>query len=76
MVISGNNEILGVEMATKGRYSRVLTIRIDPALFEEARKEAESLDMDISDFVRGCLRTGMYLNEMNTVLRSRRGDLY
>lgn len=63
-------------MATKGRYSRVLTIRIDPALFEEARLEAESRGMDISDFVRGCLRTGMYLNEMNAALRSGKGDLY
>ncbi|UCG69528.1 MAG: hypothetical protein JSV09_00445 [Thermoplasmata archaeon] len=63
-------------MATKGRYSRVLTLRIDPALFEEARQEAESLDMDISDFIRDCLRTGMYLNEMNAALKSRRGDLY
>lgn len=70
------NELLGVEMATKERYSKILTIRIDPALFEELRKEVESKDMDISEFIRGCLRTGMYLHEMNTALRSRRGDLF
>lgn len=63
-------------MAKEGKYSKVLTIRMDPALFEEARLEAESLGMDISDFVRGCLRTGMYLHEMNAALKSRKGDLY
>ncbi|UCG69527.1 MAG: hypothetical protein JSV09_00440 [Thermoplasmata archaeon] len=60
-------------MDKESKYSKVLTIRMDPALFEEIKKEAESKDMDISDFVRDCLRTGMYLNEMNTALRSRRG---
>ena len=57
------------------KYSKVLTIRMDPALFEEIKKEAGSKDMDISDFVRDCLRTGMYLNEMNTALRSRKRGL-
>lgn len=61
-------------MDKERKYSKVLTIRMDPALFEEIKKEAESKDTDISDFVRDCLRTGMYLNEMNTALRSRRGD--
>jgi hypothetical protein len=63
-------------MEKEGKYSKVLTIRIDPALFEELRKEVESKDMDISEFIRGCLRTGIYLHEMNTALRSRRGDLF
>jgi hypothetical protein len=59
-------------MEKEGKYSKILTIRIDPKLLEELRKEVESKDMDLSDFVRGCLRTGMYLHEMNTALRSRR----
>jgi predicted HicB family RNase H-like nuclease len=63
-------------MEKEGKYSKVLTIRIDPALFDEIKKEADVHDMDVSEFVRGCLRTGMYLNEMNITLRSRRGDLY
>jgi hypothetical protein len=57
-------------------YSKVLTIRIDPTLLDEVKKGAELHNMDISEFVRGCLRTGMYLNEMNTALRSRKGDLF
>jgi predicted HicB family RNase H-like nuclease len=63
-------------MEKEGKYSKILTIRIDPALLEELKKEVESKDMDLSEFVRGCLRTGMYLHEMNTALKSRRGDFF
>ncbi|UCG70127.1 MAG: ribbon-helix-helix protein, CopG family [Thermoplasmata archaeon] len=64
------------DMDKEGIYTKVLTIRIDPDLLEQLKREAKIQGMDISEYIRGCLRTGLYLNEMNIALRSRKGELY
>jgi predicted DNA binding CopG/RHH family protein len=63
-------------MKKEDKYTEVLTIRIEPELFEKVKKEAENQGMDISAFIRGCLRTGLYLDEMNVELRSRKGKQF
>ncbi|UCE37688.1 MAG: ribbon-helix-helix protein, CopG family [Thermoplasmata archaeon] len=63
-------------MEKEGKYTKVLTIRIEPELLEEVKKKAKVQGTDISAFIRGCIRTGFYLKEMNVELRSRKGKLY
>ncbi len=63
-------------MEKEGKYTKVLTIRIDPELLEKVKKEAKIQGIDISEYIRGCLRTGLYMNEMSIALRSRKGELH
>lgn len=63
-------------MKKEDKYTEVLTIRIEPELFEKVKKGAKNQGIDISAFIRSCLRTGFYLNEMNIELRSRKGKQF
>jgi hypothetical protein len=58
-------------MAAEKKYTNTLRVRIDPYLLEQVKKEADKLDTDISTYVRWCLRTGLYLDDLNTFLRSK-----
>ena len=58
---------------TEGRYTEVLKVRIDSRLLKLAKEKAESLDMDMSAFVRWCIRTGLILGDLNEFVRSRIG---
>ena len=58
-------------MAGDKKYTSTLRVRIDPYLLELVKKEADKLDTDISTYVRWCLRTGLYLDDLNAFLRSK-----
>ena len=56
-------------MAVNKKYSSTLRLRIEPNLLEQVKREVDKLDTDISTYVRWCIRTGLYLDDLNTFLR-------
>lgn len=58
-------------MAGEKRYTNTLRVRIDPYLLELVKKEADKLNTDISTYVRWCIRTGLYLDDLNAFIRSK-----
>jgi predicted HicB family RNase H-like nuclease len=61
-------------MVTEGKYSKILKVRIDPELLENVKKEAKRLNTDVSTYVRWCIQTGLYLEELNSFIRSKSGE--
>jgi antitoxin component of RelBE/YafQ-DinJ toxin-antitoxin module len=57
-------------MANEVKYTKTIQVRIDPDLLQEAKKEADRLNTDMSTYIRWCIRTGIYLEELNTYIRS------
>jgi hypothetical protein len=55
-------------MTTDERYTKTIQVRIDPDLLDEVKEEAERLNTDMSTYIRWCIRTGLYLEELNTYL--------
>ncbi len=60
-------------MKREGKYTEVLKLRIDPRLLELVKEKAESADMDVSTFVRWCIRTGLILGDLSEFVRSKIG---
>lgn len=58
-------------MTIEEKYTKALRIRIDEELLERVKTEAEKLDIDVSTFVRWCIRTGIYLEDLSMFLQSR-----
>ena len=63
-----------VGMEKEGKYTKTLKVRIDPELLEQLKDETNRLNTDISTYVRWCIRTGLYLKDLNTFLRSKSGE--
>jgi len=61
-------------MTKEEKYTKTLKVRIDAELLEEVRKEAKKLNTDLSTYVRWCIRTGLYLEDLNTFVRSKSGE--
>ena len=57
-------------MKIEDRYSKTIQVRIDPELLDELKKEADRLKTDMSTYIRWCIRTGIYLEELNTYIRT------
>jgi hypothetical protein len=53
------------------KYSKILRVRIDPDLLGNVRREADKLEIDISTYIRWCIQTGLYLEDLNLFIRSR-----
>jgi predicted HicB family RNase H-like nuclease len=62
-------------MQKEGKYTQNLRVRVDPELFELAKEEAKKLDTDLSSFVRWCIKTGLYLKDVNTEMKSKSKEL-
>jgi predicted HicB family RNase H-like nuclease len=58
-------------MTNEEKYSKTLRVRIDEDLLERIIEEAEKLNTDISSYVRWCIRTGLYLEDLSMFLQSR-----
>ena len=58
-------------MTAKKKLTDTLRVRVDAELLELVRKEAERLDTDVSTYVRWCMRTGLYLEDLNTFIKAR-----
>lgn len=62
-------------MAIEGKYTKTLKVRIDPELYEQVKKKAKKLDTDVSTYVRWCIQTGLYLEDLNSFIRSKSGEI-
>ncbi len=60
-------------MEKEGKYTKIIKVRVDPELLEHVKAEAKKLNTDISTYIRWCTRTGLYLEDLNSFIRSR-GD--
>jgi predicted HicB family RNase H-like nuclease len=58
-------------MDQEGKYSKNLRVRVDPELYELAKHEAKRLNTDLSTYIRWCIRTGLYLKDVNKVMKSK-----
>jgi len=58
-------------MNQEDKYTKTIRVRINPELLEHVKKEAEKLDTDVSTYVRWCIRTGLYLEDLNKFIQSR-----
>ena len=57
-------------MKAEDRYSKTIQVRIEPELLEDVKKESERLNTDMSTYIRWCIRTGIYLEDLNTYIRT------
>ena len=62
------------DMNNEEKYSKTLRVRMDPELLEHVKGEAQKLDIDVSTYVRWCIRTGIYLEDLNKFIRSKRKE--
>ena len=53
------------------KYTKNLRVRVEPELFELAKEAAKKSDTDMSTFVRWCIRTGLYLKDVNIEMKSK-----
>jgi predicted HicB family RNase H-like nuclease len=58
-------------MENEERYIKTIRVRIEPELLKKVKVEAEKLDTDVSTFVRWCVRTGVYLDDLNLFIKSK-----
>jgi predicted HicB family RNase H-like nuclease len=58
-------------MEKEGKYTKVMKIRVDPELYDLAKDEAKRLNTDLSTYVRWCIRTGLYLKDVNQFIKSK-----
>ena len=56
-------------MYKQKKYSDTLQVRIDPKLLENVRERAVDLNTDVSSYVRWCISTGLYLDDLNKFIR-------
>ena len=61
-------------MTREGKYTKTLKVRIDPELLDSVKEEAKRLNTDVSTYVRWCIRTGLYLGDLNSFVRSKSGE--
>lgn len=61
-------------MTKEGKYTKTLKVRIDPELLDRVKEEAKKLGTDVSTYVRWCVRTGLYLEDLNSFVRSKSGE--
>ena len=55
-------------MTSSSKQSKTLKIRIEPELLELIQNEVKRLDTDVSTYIRWCIRTGLYLEGLNSFL--------
>ncbi len=54
----------------EGKYTETLRVRIDPELLDAVREKAKSLNTDLSTYVRWCIQTGLFLDDLNAFVRA------
>jgi hypothetical protein len=58
-------------MSPEDRNFKVLRVRIEDDLLKRIKEEAQKNDTDLPTYVRWCLRTGLYLDDLNKFLQSK-----
>jgi len=62
-------------MTDESRYSNILRVRVDPELLGLVTTEAERLGIDVSTYIRWCIQTGLYLEDLNLFIRSKSKEM-
>jgi hypothetical protein len=52
-------------MKDNERYTKTIMVRMDPELLELLKGEVDKLNTELSTYVRWCIRTGLYLDDLN-----------
>lgn len=52
----------------------VLRIRLDSDTIARVKEKAKTLNTDISTFVKWCIHTGLFLEDVNAFVRSRKDE--
>ncbi|UCG70637.1 MAG: hypothetical protein JSV09_06365 [Thermoplasmata archaeon] len=60
-------------MRIEEKNRKTIRIILDSDLHELLKNEAERLDIDFASYVRWCIRTGVYLKDLNRFIRLKRG---
>lgn len=63
-------------MNEERKYTKSLKVRINPELYEKVKEKAKKLDTDVSTYVRWCIQTGLYLEDLNSFIRSKTGEIF
>lgn len=58
-------------MTKEGKYTKTLKVRIDSEMLDHVKEEAKRLGTDMSTYVRWCIRTGLYLKDLSSFVRSK-----
>jgi hypothetical protein len=58
-------------MSMEEKYTKIIQIRIEPELLHLMKEETDKLDTDISTYVRWCIRTALYLEDLNLFIRNK-----
>ena len=53
------------------QYSKTIKLKVDPELFKRLDKEAKKFDTDVPTYIKWCIQTGLYLDELNAFVKSR-----
>ena len=49
-------------------------MRIDPELLEAVKAKSSSLHTDVSTYVRWCIQTGLFLDDLNAFVRTQKKE--
>ena len=58
-------------MPSERKEIKTLRVRIEEELLDRIKEEAKRQDTDMSTYVRWCLQTGLYLEDLSQYLQSR-----
>ena len=61
-------------MPKDSKYTETLKVRIDPDLLDSVKRKSKDLGTDVSSYVRWCLLTGLFLDDLNAFVRSKVGE--
>ena len=62
-------------MENEERCIKTIRVRIEPELLKKVKAEADKLDTDVSTYVRWCIRTGLYLDDLNLFIKSKINEI-
>jgi len=55
-----------------GKFTETLRVRVDPELLEAVKKKSKALHTDLSTYVRWCLQTGLFLDDLSAFVRTQK----
>jgi predicted DNA-binding protein len=61
-------------MIKEDKYIKTLQLRVDPEMLDHLKIEAENRGTDVSTYVRWCIHTGMFLEDLNNFVKSKKGE--
>ena len=70
----GRDKASTVAIPTSRMSFRMLSVRIEPELLKEIEERAKRMKVSVSDVVRSCLLTGLFLKDVDSSVRSRIGE--